>query len=80
MNPSQVTFAPATEGPGIAGLARVEEGVFDDGVWVPGRLLSGDETMLSYDMAANAAARRTGTGLRFASDPSILRVRLYRYE
>jgi hypothetical protein len=30
-------------------------------------------------MAANAAAHRTGTGLRFTADPGIQRVRLYRF-
>jgi hypothetical protein len=75
----QVAFAPATAGPPIAGLASVEEGTFVDGRWVPGRILNGDEVMISYDMAANAAAHRTGTGLKFMTDPSIQRVRLYRF-
>ena len=39
-----VTFTPNTPGPPLAGLATVEEGVFVDGRWVPGRLLAGDDT------------------------------------
>jgi hypothetical protein len=76
----QVAFSPATAGPPVAGLASVEEGTFMDGRWVPGRTLNGDEVMISYDMSANAAAHRTGTGLKFSSDPSIQRVRLYRFQ
>jgi hypothetical protein len=76
----QITFAPATAGPPVAGLATVEEVAFVDGRWVPGRQLSGDEIMISYDMAANAAAHQTGTGLKFTADPGIQRVKLYRYE
>jgi hypothetical protein len=76
----QVAFSPATAGPPVAGLASVEEGTFVDGRWVPGRTLNGDEVMISYDMAANAAAHRTGTGLNFTADPSIRRVRLYRFQ
>jgi hypothetical protein len=76
----QIAFSPATAGPPIAGLASVEEGRFIDGRWVPGRTLNGDEVMISYDMAANAAAHQTGTGLRFSSDPGIQRVRLYRFQ
>jgi hypothetical protein len=39
-----VTFTPNTPGPPLAGLATVEEGVFGDGRWVPGRRLAGDDT------------------------------------
>ncbi len=76
----QVAFSPATPGPAVAGLASVEEGTFVDGRWVPGRTLNGDEVMISYDMAANAAAHRTGTGLKFTDGPTIQRVRLYRFQ
>jgi hypothetical protein len=76
----QVAFSPATAGPPVAGLASVEEGTFVAGRWVPGRTLNGDEVMISYDMAANAAAHRTGTGLKFTEDPTIQRVRLYRFQ
>jgi hypothetical protein len=39
-----VTFSPNTPGPPLAGLATVEEGVFDNGRWLPGRRLAGDDT------------------------------------
>lgn len=76
----QVTFTPATAGPPIAGLATVDEGTFADGEWIAGRRLNGDQIMISYDMAELASQRQTGTGLRFTADPTILRVKLYRYE
>ena len=39
-----VTFSPNTPGPRMAGLGTVEEGIFVNGRWVPGRQLAGDET------------------------------------
>jgi beta-galactosidase GanA len=63
-----VTFAPVGAGPPLAGLDSVWEGTFDwRGVWVPGRLLNGDQT-------------HQGRHVRLASgDFQIQRVRLYRY-
>jgi hypothetical protein len=76
----QVTFTPATPGPEIAGLARVEAGRFVDGKWVTGRILSGDDILLDYDLAGAAARNQSGSGLRFRGDgPSVQRVILYRY-
>ncbi|MDR0352775.1 MAG: DUF5597 domain-containing protein [Opitutaceae bacterium] len=77
----QVTFATDPAGDDTVGLAQVEEGVFDtSGKWIPGRRLNGDEIMLDYDLGAQAAARQTGTGLRFSSPhPVILRAKLYRF-
>jgi hypothetical protein len=40
-----LTFSPNTPGPEIDGLGTVEEGVFVNGRWVPGRQLAGDETI-----------------------------------
>ena len=41
---SEVIFSPQTTEKGnFAGLATVEEGVFKNGIWIPGRLLNGDE-------------------------------------
>ena len=40
-----LTFSPNTPGPEIDGLGTVEEGVFVNGRWVPGRRLAGDETI-----------------------------------
>jgi hypothetical protein len=39
-----VRFSPSTPGPSRAGLATVEEGVFVNGRWVPGRRLNGDDS------------------------------------
>jgi beta-galactosidase GanA len=61
------TFAPATPGPPLAGLERVEEGRYVDGLWQRGRVLNGDQT-------------NQGRFVRLPSGTwSIQRVRLYRY-
>jgi hypothetical protein len=39
----RVAFTPKTEGPSHAGIGYVEEGEFENGAWVPGRRLNGDE-------------------------------------
>ena len=39
----RVTFSPQSEAGPRIGLAAVEEGTFEDGKWVPGRRLNGDE-------------------------------------
>ncbi|MGD0840785.1 MAG: DUF5597 domain-containing protein [Candidatus Acidiferrales bacterium] len=76
----QVTFTPNTPGPPVVGLAKVEDGSFRDGQWVPGRWLNGDETQLRYDFSAAAAQNLSGEALMFPSgDTTIRRVTLYRY-
>jgi beta-galactosidase GanA len=51
-----------------AGIASVDEGIFQDGKWVPGRCLNGDEN-------------DQGQGWRFSSRQlSIEKVKLYRFE
>lgn len=63
-----VTFKPIGDGPGLAGIDRANEGVFDAaGNWKPGRLLNGDQT-------------HQGRHIRLpAGTWGIQRVRLYRY-
>ncbi len=39
----RVRFKPKTPGPGFAGIGLVDEGAFQDGEWIPGRRLNGDE-------------------------------------
>jgi hypothetical protein len=39
-----IKFSPNMPGPEFDGLATVEDGVFVDGRWVPGRRLAGDDT------------------------------------
>lgn len=61
-----VTVEPA-DGKGRAGLDRVEEGMFVDGKWAPGRVLNGDQT-------------HQGRHIRLPPDvQGVQRVRLYRY-
>jgi beta-galactosidase GanA len=39
----RVRFKPKTPGPARAGIAFVDEGIYQDGKWIPGRRLNGDE-------------------------------------
>ncbi|MDD4032063.1 MAG: DUF5597 domain-containing protein [Bacteroidales bacterium] len=65
-----VRFAPAVPGElPYVGVAKVYEGVFDEGQWIPGRLLNGDQTHASIF---------TGTGLKM-NTLGIQRIYLYRY-
>ncbi|MEJ6979951.1 DUF5597 domain-containing protein [Pedobacter sp. P351] len=75
-----VTFVPLSPGPKMAGLSWVREGVFEDGKWKQGRLLNGDNIMISYKLADEAHAYRTGTGARLTTEPGILKIKLYRFE
>jgi hypothetical protein len=80
-NSIQVSFSPATPGPSIAGIARVDEGSFEKDKWIPGRRLNGDDIMLDYDLAKKALENKTGTGLRFGNgNESIQLMKLYRYD
>lgn len=77
----QVTFTPRTPGPAIAGIADAETGEVKNGRWVPGRKMSGDDILLNYRIAEQAARNQSGSGLRFGPDgPTLQRVTLYRYE
>jgi hypothetical protein len=76
-----ISFSPATEGPAIAAIARVDEGIYENGVWIPGRRLNGDDIALDIDLAKKALENKTGTGLKFSSrSEKLQRVKLYRYE
>ncbi|MDR7370242.1 DUF5597 domain-containing protein [Flavobacterium aquidurense] len=77
----QFTFSPITPGPKTAGFASVYEGSFSNGQWVEGRKLNGDNIMLNYILADEAAQNKTGSVARFESDdPEVLKVQLYRFE
>jgi hypothetical protein len=79
-NDVQVTFTPNTPGPPVVGLAKVEDGAFRDGQFIPGRWLNGDETQLRYDLSVAAAQNLSGEGLIFpAGGPTVRRTHLYRY-
>ncbi|MDQ3063761.1 MAG: DUF5597 domain-containing protein [Acidobacteriota bacterium] len=79
---TEVIFSPQTTDKGnFAGLATVEEGIFNIGRWIPGRLLNGDEVQLRYDYSIAAQSNQSAAGLRFgANGPTIQRVKLYRYQ
>lgn len=63
----RVAFKPTTPGPPLAGILAVDEGVFADGKWTPGRRLNGDEN-------------DQGRGWRFSPRQlSIQRCQAYRY-
>jgi len=80
-NNIQVSFSPNTPGPAIAAISRVDEGRYENGIWIAGRRLNGDDIMLDYDLAKMALQNKTGTGLRFSGEGrSIQLVKLYRYE
>lgn len=77
----KVIFTPVTPGPSIAGLASVETGTFENGRWIPGRKLSGDDILLRYDLGAAAEVNQSGSGLQFRGyTNTIQRVKLYRYQ
>jgi hypothetical protein len=76
----QITFTPHTPGPLIAGIARQENGHFENGKWVVTRYLAGDDSVLRYDIATVANMGQSGSGVRLsAPDRGIQRVKLYRY-
>lgn len=76
----QITFTPRTAGAPIAGIADAEAGAIVDGRWQPGRKMSGDDILLNYHLAEQAALNQSGSGLRFGPDgPTLQRVKLYRY-
>jgi len=72
-------FSTAPNNPTV-GLASVFEGTFENGNWIPGRKLNGDEIMKNYDFAGEALKNGTGTVARLnGSNPAILKVKLYKY-
>ncbi|MCX6320647.1 MAG: DUF5597 domain-containing protein [Bacteroidia bacterium] len=80
-NNIQVSFSPNTPGPAIAAIAQLDEGKFENGKWIQGRRLNGDDIMLDYDLAKKALENKTGTGLKFGNGNELVqRVKLYRYE
>ena len=76
----RVTFLPA-DGKGIVGLAKVTEGDFDQqGNWVEGRWLNGDEIQLRYDLLYAVDEGFSGQGLNFGKpEPAFQKVELFNY-
>jgi len=72
-------FSTASNNPTV-GLASVFEGTYENGIWIPGRKLNGDEIMKNYDFAGEALKNSTGTVARIKGPtPAILKVKLYKY-
>ncbi|PTQ94824.1 beta-galactosidase-like protein [Mucilaginibacter yixingensis] len=77
----QINFVPQTAGPQYVGYSLLDEGKYVNGQWTPGRRLNGDDIMLDYHIAQQAAIKKTGSVVRTLGDkPSIMRVKLYRFE
>lgn len=76
----QTTFAPV-DSIGKVALAKVQDGTFVNGEWIPGRWLNGDETQLRYDLLQAEKEGQSGFGIRFRdTNPGIQRVWLYKYK
>lgn len=76
----RVKFIPMLPGPANAGLATVEEGVFVDGKWVPGRQLAGDDTDVDNLMLPMLFEDPEHPAVFGPSQKGVQRVTLYRYE
>jgi len=67
-------------GPSPAAVAKLEEGTYVDGRWVPGRRLNGDDIMLNYDAPNKAIKNESGQGFRLAGGPpKALHLQIYGY-
>jgi hypothetical protein len=67
-------------GPSPAAVAKLEEGAYVDGRWVPGRRLNGDDIMLNYDAPNKAIKNESGQGFRLAGGaPKALHLQIYGY-
>ena len=76
----RITFLPK-EGDSVVGLARVAEGRFENGKWIEGRILNGDQIQLRYDIIPSVNEGFSGQGLNFGTPhPEFIKVQLYNYE
>jgi hypothetical protein len=67
-------------GPSPAAVAKLEEGTYVDGRWVPGRRLNGDDIMLNYDAPNKSIKNESGQGFRLAGGaPKALHLQIYGY-
>jgi len=76
----RITFLPA-DGQGTIGLAKVTEGDFNEqGEWIEGRWLNGDEIQLRYDLLYAVDEGFSGQGLNFGRpEPAFQKVELFKY-
>lgn len=63
----------------VTGILWAEEGKFENGNWVPGRRLNGDEIMVDYWFSKLFTEGKSGNGLKFNGALNIQRVKLYSY-
>ena len=67
-------------GPSPAAVAKLEEGTYVDGRWVPGRRLNGDDIMLNYDAPNKSIKNESGQGFRLAGGaPKALHLQIFGY-
>jgi hypothetical protein len=67
-------------GPSAAAVAKLEEGTYVEGRWVPGRRLNGDDIMLNYDAPNKAIKNESGQGFRLAGGaPKALHLQIFGY-
>jgi hypothetical protein len=79
-NGVQLGFSVTAPGPSTAAIGALEEGVYVNGVWTPGRRLNGDDIMMNYDAPNKAIKNDSGEGYRFPADgPKIVHLKLFRY-
>ncbi len=75
-----VMFEPIGPGARQAGIVEARDVTFAGGRWLAGRVLNGDDIMMSYKLSDEAAANRSGTGVRLQPAPGIVQVELYRFD
>jgi hypothetical protein len=79
-NGVQLGFSVNAPGPSTAAIGALEEGVYVNGAWTPGRRLNGDDIMMNYDAPNKAIKNDSGEGYRFPTDgPKIVHLKLFRY-
>jgi hypothetical protein len=74
-NGFRVSFKPKTPGPAQAAITAVDEGIYREGKWIPGRRLNGDEDDQGWGWRFNAYGPN-----RFNDGPKIERCTVYRFE
>lgn len=75
----RITFLPL-EGKETVGLAKVTEGNYENGKWIEGRWLNGDQIQLRYDVLYAIDEGFSGQGLNFGRpEPEFIKVELYKY-
>lgn len=77
---SNMAMGFVAEYKGVVGLAKTTEGRFEDGEWIEGRWLNGDDIQLRYDLLPAADEGFSGQGLDFDKPaPKFIKVELYKY-